>query len=74
MTIKKARVIVNTECEKAGITVKELWTWGRTKTISAIRQRIIRRLRNETELSWREIGMLVGLNSKPNKQYVAAGK
>ena len=72
MTMRNARAIVEFECEKEGISVKDLWESGRTRTISAVRQRIIKRLRDETRLSWKEIGMLVGLSSKPNKQYARA--
>ena len=72
MTMRNAREIVEYECIKAGISVRELQQSGRTKTISAIRQHIITRLRDETPLSWSEIGRLVGLGAKPNKQYARA--
>ena len=66
--MKHAHIIVDEECEKEGITIAELWKSGRTKTVSALRQRVMQRLRAETTLSLREIGQLVGLSSKPNHQ------
>jgi chromosomal replication initiation ATPase DnaA len=69
--MRDARAIVQFECDKEGVTVEELWNSGKTKTIAHLRRTIIKRLRDETRLSWREIGGLVGLNSKPNKQYAS---
>ncbi len=69
--MRKARLIIGYECLNHGITQKELREGGRTKTLSQIRRQIIMRLRKETELSWREIGSLVGLTSKPTKQYAS---
>jgi len=74
--MRNGRSIVENECVKEGVTVEELWHSGKTKTMAMLRRTIVARLRNETTLSWREIAMLVGLNSKPTKQYDAsqAGK
>ena len=72
MTMRNAREIVEYECIKAGKSLRELQQSGRTKTISVIRQHIITRLRDETPLSWREIGNLVGLGASPHKQYARA--
>lgn len=67
--MREARAIVDIECIKFGITVEELWKAGRTRSYAALRRTIVYRLRMETKLSWKEIGMLVGLNSRPMKQF-----
>lgn len=66
---KEARLIVEEECKREGVSVGELLIASHTKTWSWIRRIIIVRLREETSLSFREIGTMVGLRSGTHQQY-----
>ena len=70
--MREARAIVESECARFGITVEELWKAGRSRSYAELRRTIIYRLRTETKLSWSEVAALVGLNSRPNKQFAVA--
>jgi len=59
-----AEVIINIEALKNGISAEQLLHGPRTKTIGPARQELIRRLRAETDLSWREIGMMCGFKGR----------
>lgn len=67
--MRKARQIVDQECELEGITPGELRDAPRTRTYTKLRHSLITRLREETGLSWREIALILGYGSRPHKQY-----
>lgn len=56
--------IVETELWRFGLGPDALKSGMRSRTIAQARQRIITRLREETTLSWREIGTLVGSRAR----------
>jgi hypothetical protein len=66
--LRKAREIVRIECEVEGLTVGMLHDAPRTRTYSEIRGRIAARLRAETNLSLKEIGLILGYASRPGRQ------
>lgn len=47
-----------------GIRLEWLTGGRRTKTVSQFRQMMVRRFRQETDLSWREIGLLLGFKDR----------
>ncbi|MBA7714491.1 hypothetical protein ES703_123516 [subsurface metagenome] len=57
----EAKRIIETECAVRGLSPEALSSPLRTRTITNARQQIIKRLRKETDLSWREIAHVVGL-------------
>lgn len=59
----RAELIIRHTCLQEGITLTMLESGRRTKTIARIRQEIAKRLREQTSLSWSEIGTLVGRSS-----------
>lgn len=67
--IRKGRDILRAECERAGITPGVLQDAPHTPSYTAIRHAVLKRLREETSLSWREIGLVLGYGSRPSKQY-----
>lgn len=67
-----AKQIVKEECFRAGVSEVELLIAPKTRTWSWIRRVIIVRLREETNLSFREIGTMVGRSSGVQKQYQRA--
>ncbi len=55
--------IVIAGCSTEGISLEELQSGRRTKTIARVRREITLRLREETDLSWAEIAAMVGRKS-----------
>ena len=47
-------------CAEMGVSLELVQSGLKTRNIAAVRQRIVDRLRAETNLSWREIGIIVG--------------
>ena len=56
----KARLIISVFALQNGVTVSQLTTNGRTRTISLLKQQLRKKLRDETNLSWTEINALTG--------------
>lgn len=52
--------IIEEVCAKEGIRVEDLQNRRRTKTLARIRADVVKRLREETDLSWAEIAGMVG--------------
>ena len=71
-TLRMGKFIVEEECRVSGVEVVELLIAPRTRTWAALRSRIIVRLKEETTLSYREIGTMVGLKAGVQKQYQRA--
>jgi len=71
---RQAKFIVEEECKKAGVEVVELLIAPRTRNWAALRRVLIVRLRQETRLSFKEIGTMVGLRAGVQKQYHEATK
>ena len=68
----KALYICSEFTAKHNITIEDLQKESSTKTFSRLRQELARQLRNETPLSWSEIGEIVGrknyrVNTNPKK-------
>jgi len=61
---KKAQKIVLELCIHWGIHQEWLTSGRRTKTMGAFRQAVVKRLHQETRLSWREIGLLCGYKER----------
>ena len=61
-----ADVIINSELRRAGLSDDALHSPLRFRSIGIVRQRIIGRLRTETDMSWREIAYVVGLKQTGN--------
>lgn len=68
MDMRKGRQIVQNECEKEGVSVGELLDAPHTRNWIALKHRVLAILRRETGLSWKEIGLMLGYNSRPTKQ------
>ena len=68
MSIRMGRLIIKDECDSAGITLEELVEGPRTRSYTLVRHTLIKRLREEAGLSWKEVGIMVGYNSRPSKQ------
>lgn len=66
--MRKARNIVEALCKDEGVTVGELMDAPHTRSWIAIRTRIGVALREETSLSYKEIGLILGYRSRPTKQ------
>lgn len=60
---KSGEQIAEFELWSAGLGEEAFRSGLRTGTISRVRQKVIRRLRQETELSYKEIAYIVGLKT-----------
>ncbi|MBA7684532.1 hypothetical protein ES703_92936 [subsurface metagenome] len=56
-----ADVIIASELRRAGLSDDALTSPLRFRTIGTVRQKLIKRLRTETDMSWREIAYVLGL-------------
>jgi len=65
MSLIAARNLVALKCAVMGITVEDLMSGRRTRTIASARREIALTLRESTSLSWAEIGSVVGLKGSP---------
>ena len=63
-SFKKAQKIVAMMCEAEGIPGEWLVGGLRTLTVARLRQSLVVRLRRDTHLSWREIGLLCGYSGR----------
>ncbi len=52
--------VIENECSRLGLRPEALMSPSHTRSITTARQNIIRRLRQETHMSWREIAEVVG--------------
>lgn len=68
MSLVAARNLVALKCAVVGITVEDLMSGRRTRTIAAARREIALTLRETTTLSWNEIGSVVGLKGTPREK------
>ena len=57
---RMAQIIITQESLETGIPMDMLTTKGRTRTVARSKRKIRKRLRAETDLSLREIDMLMG--------------
>ncbi len=58
--MQKAISIVSDFCTENGITPQQLYEAPSTKTWTQLRRELSGRLRQETTLSWSEIGVILG--------------
>ena len=63
-SFKKAQKIVARSCQDVGIPGEWLVGGLRTPTVAKLRQALVVRLRRDTDLSWREIGLLCGYSGR----------
>lgn len=56
--------IVITEAARHGVPIELVKSMVRTRTVVCCRDAIVCRMRNETNLSWREIGWILCRNNK----------
>lgn len=64
ISFRKAEALILKVALEEGIQTDDLLFGPRTKTIGGARQKLMRLLREQTDLSWREIGMVVGRKGK----------
>lgn len=57
---RKAQIIITQEALETGIPMDMLTKKGRTKNVAIAKKRIRQRIRAETDLSWREIDIIMG--------------
>lgn len=57
---RKAQMMLVDACALYGIRQEWLTSGRKTRHVSEFRQYMTKRLREETRLSWREIGLLLG--------------
>lgn len=69
ITFRQAEEILQSIALEWGISTDMLRSRIRTRTIGRARQAAIKRLREQTNLSWREIGFVVGKEGRawPNR-------
>lgn len=72
---RRGRMIVNEVEMQYGLYEGALISGIRTRTLAHARAEAARRLRMETDLSWAEIGAIIGRKSAPRtKEYFATGR
>jgi chromosomal replication initiation ATPase DnaA len=65
---RKAWFIAEEVVYNYGLTLDDLRKSTRTRTLSTCKKEVAHRLRKETNLSWREIGEMLGRKSVPRSK------
>lgn len=68
MSFRAGRDVVEHLCWSHGITVDQLLSGRRLRTIARVRSLAAIELRLTTTLSWSEIGLLIGRKTTPRKR------